>query len=55
MKKLMGILPDIMAVCGVCCIVAALWLLSPVAGLLGMGAVLLGGAVLLAMGRGDDG
>lgn len=46
MKVLMKILPDLLA--GAACIVVALWLVSPVYGLLGGGALLLAAAVLLS-------
>lgn len=48
MKTIMKYLPDALAVCGSVCIVVALWLVSPVWGLLATGAALIGGALLLA-------
>lgn len=48
MKVLMKILPDLLAGAGAACIVVALWLVSPIAGLLGGGALLLAAAVLLS-------
>ena len=48
MKVLMKILPDLLAGAGAACIVVALWLVGPIAGLLGGGALLLAAAVLLS-------
>lgn len=54
MKTILRILPDVLALLGVVCIVVALWLVSPVAGLLGLGAVCVGGALLLMRYGGED-
>lgn len=54
MKTILKYLPDALAACGAVCIVVALWLVSPVWGLLGTGAVLIGGALLLARFGGDS-
>lgn len=48
MKVLKKILPDLLAGAGAACIVVALWLVSPIYGLLGGGALLLAAAVLLS-------
>ena len=48
MKTIKKFLPDALAACGAVCIVVALWLVSPVAGLLGTGAALIGGGLLIA-------
>ena len=54
MKSILRFLPDALAACGAVCIVVALWLVSPVWGLLGTGAALIGGALLLARFGGDS-
>ena len=54
MKTIRKYLPDALAACGAVCIVVALWLVSPVAGLLGLGAVCVGGALLLMRYGGED-
>ena len=54
MKIILKYLPDALAACGAVCIVVALWLVSPVAGLLATGAALIGGAVLLVRLGGDS-
>lgn len=54
MKMILRILPDAFAAMGVICIVAALWMVSPVAGLFGLGTALILAAVLLARYGGDD-
>lgn len=54
MKTIRKYLPDALAACGAVCIVVALWLVSPVAGLLATGAALIVGALLLARFGGDS-
>lgn len=54
MKTIKKFLPDALAACGAVCIVVALWLVSPVAGLLGTGAALIGGGLLIARFGGDS-
>ena len=54
MKSLFKVLPDAFAVCGVVCIVAALWMVSPALGLSGAGAALIGAGWLLARFGGED-
>ena len=49
MKMLKKILPDLLAVGGAACVVVALWMVSPVFGLLATGTVLIGAAVLVSM------
>lgn len=49
MKTIKKILPDALAAIGAVCIVVALWLVSPVWGLIGMGAALIGGAVIYSL------
>lgn len=53
MKTIKKILPDALACLGAVCIVVALWLVSPVAGLLASGVACIGGAVLLSIWGGD--
>lgn len=53
MKTIMKILPDVLAVSGAVCIVVALWLVSPGAGLLTAGLACIIGAVLLSFAGGD--
>ena len=54
MKSILKFLPDALAACGAVCIVVALWLVSPVAGLLATGSALIVGALLLARFGGDS-
>lgn len=54
MKSILRFLPDALAACGAVCIVVALWMVSPVWGLLATGAALIGGALLLARFGGDS-
>ena len=54
METILKYLPDALAACGAVCIVVALWLVSPVWGLLATCAALIGGALLLARFGGDS-
>lgn len=54
MKTILRMLPDALATAGAICIVVALWLVSPIAGLLALGAALLIGAMLVARFGGGD-
>lgn len=49
MKMIKKILPDLLAVGGAACIVVALWMVSPVYGLLATGAALIGAAIMVSM------
>ncbi len=46
MKRLRKFLPDLLASAGVICIVAALWMVHPILGLIGLGGSLISGAIL---------
>ncbi len=50
MKRLRKFLPDLLAGAGVICIVAALWMVHPVLGLIGSGVALVLGAILYSIG-----
>ena len=52
MKRLQKILPDVLAVCGAVCIVVALWMISPWAGVLTLGVCCICGAVVLSFAGG---
>lgn len=54
MKSILKFLPDALAACGAVCIVVALWMVSPVVGLIATGAALIGAGWLLARYGGED-
>lgn len=54
MKSILKFLPDALAACGAVCIVVALWMVSPVVGLIATGVMLIGAAWLLARYGGED-
>lgn len=54
MKSILKFLPDALALGGAVCIVVALWLVSPVIGLIATGAALIGAGWLLARYGGED-
>lgn len=54
MKSILKFLPDALAACGAVCIVVALWMVSPVIGLISTGAALIGAGWLLARYGGAD-
>lgn len=53
MKTIRKILPDVLAVSGAVCIVVALWLISPWAGLLVLGIACILGALILSFSGGE--
>ena len=54
MKSILKFLPDALAACGAVCIVVALWMVSPVVGLISPGVALNGAGWLLARYGGAD-
>lgn len=54
MKSILKFLPDVLALGGAVCIVVALWMVSPVVGLIATGAALIGAGWLLARYGGAD-
>lgn len=54
MKSILKFLPDALAACGAVCIVVALWMVSPVIGLIATGAALISAGWLLARYGGAD-
>lgn len=54
MKSILKFLPDALAACGAVCIVVALWMVSPVVGLIATGVMLIGAGWLLARYGGAD-
>lgn len=54
MKSILKFLPDALAACGAVCIVVALWMVSPVIGLIATGVALIGAGWLLARYGGMD-
>lgn len=54
MKSILKFLPDVLALGGAGCIVVALWMVSPVIGLIATGAMLIGAGWLLARYGGAD-
>lgn len=54
MKSILKFLPDALALGGAVCIVVALWLVSPVIGLIATGVMLIGAGWLLARYGGED-
>lgn len=54
MKSILRFLPDALAACGAVCIVVALWMVSPVVGLIATGVALICAGWLLARYGGAD-
>ena len=54
MKSILKFLPDALALGGAVCIVVALWMVSPVIGLIATGVALIGAGWLLARYGGAD-